>query len=102
MSTHSGPSSEQAPQAIIPVRPAGPETAPREQHPGRPAPAHPRQQDRRRGAPSASRCRPGAPSARITPGAPSAQVQSRRTLGYRPIRRGAPWASGAAPAAHPR
>jgi hypothetical protein len=27
MSTHPGPSSEQAPQAIIPVRPAGPETA---------------------------------------------------------------------------
>ena len=27
MSTHFGPSSEQAPQAIIPVRPAGPETA---------------------------------------------------------------------------
>ena len=27
MSTHLGPSSEQAPQAIIPVRPAGPETA---------------------------------------------------------------------------
>ena len=27
MSTHRGPSGEQAPQAIIPVRPAGPETA---------------------------------------------------------------------------
>ena len=27
MSTHLGPRSEQAPQAIIPVRPAGPETA---------------------------------------------------------------------------
>jgi hypothetical protein len=27
MSTNFGPSSEQAPQAIIPVRPAGPETA---------------------------------------------------------------------------
>ena len=27
MSTHPGPSSEQAPQAIIPVRPASPETA---------------------------------------------------------------------------
>lgn len=27
MSTHLGPSSEQGPQAIIPVRPAGPETA---------------------------------------------------------------------------
>ena len=27
MSTHLGPSSEQAPQAIIPVRPASPETA---------------------------------------------------------------------------
>ena len=27
MSTHFGPSSEQAPQAIVPVRPASPETA---------------------------------------------------------------------------
>jgi hypothetical protein len=27
MSTHLGPSSEQAPQAIIPIRPASPETA---------------------------------------------------------------------------
>ncbi len=45
MSTHLGPTSEQAPQAIVPVRPAtGPETAPASRHPRWPAPAHPRRQ----------------------------------------------------------